>query len=379
MSQRKIRLGLIGGGFNSFIGVVHRVAAYMFEDYEIVGGVFDVDFAESKRFAEHLELDVSRTYEDIDKFITAEKASPEDQRIEAVSVLTPNFLHYSMAKKLIEAGFHVICEKPITITATEAIELEELVGKHQVVFALTHTYTGYPMARQMKQMIADGAIGKVQKVDAQYYQGWINPIIHDKEQRKAVWRLDPKKSGQSSCFGDIGVHAFNMIEYATGIEVASVLADLDTLYDDNPLDVDGTALVRLANGAKGLVRASQIATGEENNITIAVYGDKGGLKWVQEDPTYLTYFQNDKPVQIYKPGHPYATDFAKESTKIAPGHPEGLFDAMGNIYKGASLAIRNKPFKEGAFPTVRDGVRGMKFIEGVLESHRNGQVWVNIQ
>ncbi|MEQ8681736.1 MAG: Gfo/Idh/MocA family oxidoreductase, partial [Cyclobacteriaceae bacterium] len=228
------------------------------------------------------------------------------------------------------------------------------------------------------QMIADGAIGKIQKVDAQYYQGWINPIIHDKAQRSTVWRLDPAKSGQSSCFGDIGVHAFNMIEYTTGIEVESVLADLDTMYDDNPLDVDGTALIRLKNGVKGLVRASQIATGEENNIQIAVYGDKGGLKWVQEDPTYLTYFQEGKPVQILKPGHPYNTEFAAESTKIAPGHPEGLFDAMGNIYKGAALAIRKKPFRDGAFPTVRDGVRGMKFIEGVLESHKKGQVWVNI-
>ena len=378
MSQRRIRLGLIGGGFNSFIGVVHRVAAYMFEDYEIVGGAFDANYDECKRFAEHLELDVNRAYPDIDALIAAEKALPADQRIEAVSVLTPNFLHYPMAKKLIEAGFHVICEKPITITAAEAIELERLVEKHKVVFALTHTYTGYPMARQMKQMIADGAIGKIQKVDAQYYQGWINPIIHDKAQRSTVWRLDPKKSGQSSCFGDIGVHAFNMIEYTTGIEVESVLADLDTMYDDNPLDVDGTALIRLKNGVKGLVRASQIATGEENNIQIAVYGDKGGLKWVQEDPTYLTYFQEGKPVQILKPGHPYNSEFAAESTKIAPGHPEGLFDAMGNIYKGAGLAIRKKPFKNGAFPTVRDGVRGMKFIEGVLESHKKGQVWVNI-
>ncbi len=378
MSQRRIRLGLIGGGFNSFIGVVHRIAAYMFEDYEIVGGAFDANFDEGKRFAKHLELDINRAYPDIDALIAAEKALPADQRIEAVSVLTPNFLHYPMAKKLIEAGFHVICEKPMTITAAEAVELEQLVEKHKVVFALTHTYTGYPMARQMKQMIADGAIGKIQKVDAQYYQGWINPIIHDKAQRSTVWRLDPKKSGQSSCFGDIGVHAFNMIEYTTGIEVESVLADLDTMYDDNPLDVDGTALVRLKNGVKGLVRASQIATGEENNIQIAVYGDKGGLKWVQEDPTYLTYFQEGKPVQILKPGHPYNSEFAAESTKIAPGHPEGLFDAMGNIYKGAGLAIRNKPFRDGAFPTVRDGVRGMKFIEGVLESHKKGQVWVNI-
>ena len=376
--SRRIKLGLIGGGFNSFIGVVHRIASYMTEDYNLVGGVFDVDFEQGKKFAEHLELDSSRAYPDINSMIEAEKKLPEDERMEAVCILTPNFLHYPMAKQLVEAGFHVICEKPMTITAAEAVELDDLVSKHGVVFSLTHTYTGYPMAREMKSLIAQGIIGKVQKVDAQYYQGWINPIIHDKSQRKSVWRLDPEKTGQSSCYGDIGVHAFNMVEYTTGMEVESVLADLDTLYDDNPLDVDGTTLIRLKGGVKGVIRASQIATGEENNIQIAVYGDKGGLKWEQENPTYLTLFQEGKPVQILKPGHPYNTEFAAESTKIAPGHPEGLFDAMGNIYKGTANAIRKKPFKEGAFPTVHDGVRGMKFIEGVLESSRKGQVWVTI-
>ena len=376
--SRRIKLGLIGGGFNSFIGVVHRIASYMTEDYNLVGGVFDVDFEQGKKFAEHLELDSSRAYADINSLIEGEKKLPEGERMEAVCILTPNFLHYPMAKQLVEAGFHVICEKPMTITAAEAVELDGLVKKHGVVFSLTHTYTGYPMAREMRSLIAQGVIGKVQKVDAQYYQGWINPIIHDKSQRKSVWRLDPEKTGQSSCYGDIGVHAFNMVEYATGIEVESVLADLDTLYDDNPLDVDGTTLIRLKGGVKGVIRASQIATGEENNIQIAVYGDKGGLKWEQEDPTYLTLFQEGKPVQILKPGHPYNTEFAAESTKIAPGHPEGLFDAMGNIYKGTANAIRKKPFKEGAFPTVHDGVRGMKFIEGVLESSRKGQVWVTI-
>ena len=376
--SRRIKLGLIGGGFNSFIGVVHRIASYMTEDYNLVGGVFDVDFEQGKKFAEHLELDSSRAYPDINSMIEAEKKLPEDERMEAVCILTPNFLHYPMAKQLVEAGFHVICEKPMTITAAEAVELDDLVSKHGVVFSLTHTYTGYPMAREMKSLIAQGIIGKVQKVDAQYYQGWINPIIHDKSQRKSVWRLDPEKTGQSSCYGDIGVHAFNMVEYTTGMEVESVLADLDTLYDDNPLDVDGTTLIRLKGGVKGVIRASQIATGEENNIQIAVYGDKGGLKWEQENPTYLTLFQEGKPVQILKPGHPYNTEFAAESTKIAPGHPEGLFDAMGNIYKGTANAIRKKPFKEGAFPTVHDGVRGMKFIEGVLESSKKGQVWVSI-
>lgn len=372
----KIRLGLIGGGSNSFIGIVHRIAAYMGERYELIGGVFDSDYSSGVAFAEKLELDTSRTYKDLEAFVEGELALPPEQRVEVVSILTPNFLHYPMARQLVEAGFHVICEKPITITAQEAIELEHLVTQKGGVFCLTHTYTGYPMVRQMKAMIADGAIGKIQKLDAQYYQGWINPVIHEKDKRSQVWRLDPARSGQSCCFGDIGVHAFNLLEYTTGLQVEKVLADLDTLYDDNPLDVDGTALIRTKDGVKGVICASQIATGEENNISVAVYGDKGALKWEQEDPTYLTYMQEGKPAQIYRPGNPYTTDFAQESTKMAPGHPEGLFDAMGNIYEGTAKAIRGEEYREGAFPTVQDGVRGMKFIEAVLKSSKEGQVWV---
>ena len=378
MQKGRIRLGLIGGGPNSFIGPVHRIAAYMGERYQLVGGVFDVDFEASKQFAEKLELDVNRTYANLDEFIEKESALPAEERIEVVSILTPNFLHYPMAAQLIKAGFNVICEKPITMKASEAIELESLVKEHNVVFCLTHTYTGYPMVRQMKAMIADGAIGKIQKVDAQYYQGWINPFIHEKEKRASVWRLDPAKSGQSCCYGDIGVHAFNLIEYTTGLQVEKVLADLNTLYDDNPLDIDGTTLIRTKEGVRGVICASQIATGEENNIKICVYGDKGGLVWEQENPTYLKFMQEGQPAQIIKPGNPYNTEFALESTKIAPGHPEGLFDAMGNIYAGTAQAIRGEKFREGAFPNVQDGVRGMKFIEAVLVSSGNGQTWETI-
>ncbi|MEQ8239541.1 MAG: Gfo/Idh/MocA family oxidoreductase [Cyclobacteriaceae bacterium] len=378
MSSRKIRLGLIGGGSSSFIGIVHRIAAYMGEQYTLVGGVFDSDYNESVAFANKLELDPARTYHDIAELIEKEHALPEEERIEVISVLTPNFLHFSMSKTLIEAGFHVICEKPMTITAKEAIELEQLVEKNKVVFCLTHTYTGYPMVRQMREMIAAGVIGEVHKVDAQYYQGWINPFIHDKEKRAQVWRLDPAKSGQSCCMGDIGVHAFNMIEYTTGMEVSKVLADLDTMYDDNPLDVDGTALIRFGNGVKGVIRASQIATSEENNLTIAVYGKKGGLKWEQENPTCLTHLIQDEPRRILKPGNPYNSDFSMESTKIAPGHPEGLFDAMGNIYSGTAKAILGQSVREGAYPTVKDGVRGMKFIEAVLASAKKDQVWIDM-
>lgn len=375
MSSGLIRLGLIGGGPRSFIGIVHRIAAYMGEDYKLVGGVFDLDHAVGTEFADKLDLDKSRSYADLDSFIEIEKSLPSEERIEVVAILTPNFLHFEMAKKLVSAGFNVICEKPMTTTAAEAVELESLVRTNNVIFCLTHTYTGYPMVRQMKAMIADGMIGKVQKVDAQYYQGWINPFIHEVEKRKQVWRLDPAKSGQSCCMGDIGVHAFNMMEYTSGLEVDKVLSDLEHLYEDNPLDIDGTVLVRMKNGVRGVVRASQIATGEENNLTIAVYGDKAGIKWEQEHPTFLTFMEEGKPAQIFKPGNPYNSDFSLESTKIAPGHPEGLFDAMGNIYKGTAQAIRGQKFREGAFPSIEDGVRGMKFIEAVISSSKNGQTW----
>ncbi len=376
MATRKIRLGMIGGGHGAFIGIVHRIAAYMGEDYHLVGGSFDSDYSQAKDFAEGLELDLSRVYDTVDSLTEQEQKLPIDQRMEVVVIVTPNFLHYSMAKKLIEANFHVICEKPVTTTYEEALDLERLVNEHNVVFCLTHTYTGYPMVRQMKTMIKEGAIGKIQKVDAQYYQGWINPVIHEKEKRATVWRLDPEKAGSSCCMGDIGVHAFNLIEYTTGMEVQRLLSDINTLYEDNPLDVDGTALLRLNGDVRGMVRASQIATAEENNIRIAVYGDKGGLKWEQENPTYLYYLREGEPAQVLKPGNPYNSDFAQESTKLAPGHPEGIFDAMGNIYKGTAKAIRGEKYTEGAFPTIADGVRGMRFIELVLDSAHLGNVWV---
>ena len=226
----KIRLGLIGGGLSSFIGIVHRVAAYMGENYVLTGGVFDIDFDKGNQFAAQLELDAARSYPSLEIFIEKELALAEEERIQVVSILTPNFLHFEMAKKLVSAGFNVICEKPVTVTADEARSLEKLVQEKGVVFGLTHTYTGYPMIRQMKSMIAQGKIGRVQKVDAQYYQGWINPSIHQEEERKKVWRLNPKMSGLSCCMGDIGVHAFNLIEYTTGVEIEKVLADLDTLY-----------------------------------------------------------------------------------------------------------------------------------------------------
>jgi len=374
----KIRLGVLGGGGDSLIGVLHRIASSMFDQFQIVGGVFNPIWEENIGFAEKIGLPTDRIYKDFDTLINEELKLPESQRMQVVSILTPNFLHFPMAKKLLENGFNVICEKPMTTSYEEAKILKETLKKAKTIFAVTYTYTGYPMIRQMRQMIKKGVIGKVQKIDAQYYQGWINPIIHDKKQRAATWRLNPEKSGISCCIGDIGTHAFDMIEYLSGLKVDAVLADLNYLYKDNKMDIDGTVLIRVSENVKGVIRTSQIATGEENNFTVQIYGEKAGLKWAQENPNYLYLLEDGKPINILKPGHTYNSEISLDGTKLPPGHPEGIFDSMGNIYKGIAKAIRKEPYDKGEFPTIIDGARGMNFIECAVESHQKGNVWVKL-
>lgn len=376
--SRKIKWGVLGGGGDSLIGVLHRVAASMYDAYALTGAVFNPDFVQNKAFAQEIGIPLDRIYPDFDTMVEAELALPVQERIQVFSVLTPNFLHFPMAKKLMESGFHVICEKPMTMTHKEALILEQIQKDKGVLFALTHTYTGYPMIRQMKAMIKDGVIGAIQKVDAQYYQGWINPIIHDPQQRASTWRLDPAKSGISCCMGDIGVHAYQMLEYVTGQKIESILADLNHLYEDNQMDIDGTVLLRLGQHVKGVLRASQIATAEENNFALAIYGREGALKWAQENPNYLTLLKDGQPAQILKPGHDYNSAFSLEGTKLPPGHPEGIFDAMGNIYRGMAKAVRGDSFTDGEFPSMEDGVRGMKFIETAVASHQKGNVWKSL-
>ncbi|MCF6294637.1 MAG: Gfo/Idh/MocA family oxidoreductase [Flavobacteriaceae bacterium] len=374
----KIRLGILGGGGDSLIGVLHRVASAMYDQYQIVGGVFNPIWKENIGFVENIGLPTNRVYKDFDTLIEEELKLPETKRMQVVSILTPNFLHFPMAKKLLENGFNVICEKPMTTSYEEAKILENTLQKAGTIFAVTYTYTGYPMVRQMREMIANGVIGKVQKIDSQYYQGWINPIIHDKEKRANIWRLNPEKGGISCCIGDIGTHAFDMIEYITQLKVNRVLADLNYVYSDNKMDVDGTVLIRCSNNAKGVIRTSQIATGEENSFTVQIYGEKAGLKWEQENPNYLYLLEDGKPLRVLKPGHPYNSELSLDGTKLPPGHPEGIFDSMGNIYKGIAKAIKKEPYNQGEFPTITDGVRGMNFIERVVESHQNGNVWINL-
>jgi predicted dehydrogenase len=376
---KKIRLGIVGGGGDSLIGVLHRVASHINDNYQITGAVFNPDYEMNIDFAKEIDVPLDRIYKDFDTMVEAELKLPENERIQVFSILTPNFLHFPMAKKLLDNGFHVICEKPMTTTLEEAKTLQAAHEKAGTVFALTHTYTGYPMVRQMREMIKAGALGKIHKVDARYYQGWINEIIHDKEKRNSVWRLDPKRAGISSCMGDIGVHAFNMVEYTTGLKVNSLLCDFNYLYDDNQMDVDGTVLIRMGDHVKGVIRGSQVATGEENGLAIAIYGEKGAFRWEQEKPNFLYKMSDTEPVQIYKPGHAYNSELSLNGTKLPPGHPEGIFDSMANIYLGVARAIRGEKYNNGEFPTMKDGVRGMNFIEGTVESHKNGNIWVNME
>ena len=377
--SNKIKLGFVGGGNDSLIGVLHKVAAVMFDRYHLVGGVFSSNKEVNVKTANDLGLDQSRIYNDFEEMIDAESKLDLSEKIEAVCILTPNFLHFPMAKKFLENGFHVICEKPLSISLKQAQELKSIKDSKNLVFAVTHTYTGYPMVRQMTKMISEGIIGDIQRVDSTYFQGWINDIIHDKDKRNSTWRLNPEVSGISSCLADIGTHAFNMLELVCGMKVKKILADLNNLYEDNPLDIDVSVLVRMENGCKGTIRSTQIATGLENNLNISVYGSKGSLSWKQENPNYLYYYTNDKPLQVLKPGHPYNSKISLDGTKLPAGHPEGIFDAMGNIYRGVARAIRGEKNEKGEFPTIEEGVRGMDFIEKAVKSNENGNVWLELE
>ena len=377
--MKKIKLGFVGGGNDSLIGVLHKVAAVMFDRYQIVGGVFSSNQEINKATANDLGLDLSRVYNNYEEMAEVESSLDSNIKIEAVCILTPNFLHFPMAKTFLKNGFHVICEKPLSVTLKEAIELKELKKSKNLVFAVTHTYTGYPMVRQMTKMISDNVIGNIQRVDSTYFQGWINDIIHDKDKRNSTWRLNPEVSGISSCLADIGTHAFNMLELVCGMKVKNILADLNNLYYDNPLDIDVSVLIRMENGCKGTIRSTQIATGLENNLNISVYGSKGSLEWEQENPNYLYHYTPNKPLQVLKPGHFYNSKLSLDGTKLPAGHPEGIFDAMGNIYRGVARAIRKEKIQKGEFPTIDEGVRGMDFIEKAVESNKKGNIWIDLE
>lgn len=381
---RKIRMGMVGGGRGAFIGGVHRMAAALDGQIELVCGAFSSNPEKSRLSGEDLYLPPDRVYGSYAEMIEKEKQLPEGDRMDFVSIVTPNHVHFGPAKMALENGFHVVCDKPLAFNLEESLELERLVKETGLLFALTHNYTGYPMVKHAKKMIADGQLGAIRKVVVEYPQGWLATKLEDSGQKQADWRTDPKRSGAAGAMGDIGTHAENLAEYITGLKISELCADLTAFVDGRLLDDDGSVLLRFDNGAKGILFASQIAVGEENNLNIRIYGEKGSLQWHQQEPNTLVTRWLDQPVQILRTGVGALADAAQGATRIPAGHPEGYLEAFANIYRNFAYCLQARlagkepnPLHED-FPSVSDGVRGMEFIAKVVDSSQKGAVWVSL-
>ncbi|HRG81521.1 MAG TPA: Gfo/Idh/MocA family oxidoreductase [Chitinophagaceae bacterium] len=382
--NRKLRMGMIGGGPGAFIGAVHRIAANMDGVIELVCGAFSSDPEKSKQAGETLGLDPARVYGSYREMIRTEAALPASERMDFVSIVTPNHVHFEPAKLAMENGFHVVLDKPATFNLAEALELEKIVASSGMYFCLTHTYTGYPMVKEARQQLMSGKFGTIRKVYVEYPQGWLSANLEESGQKQAAWRTDPSKSGIAGAMGDIGTHAFNLAEYVTGLEVKKICADVNTVVPGRKLDDDGAALLNFSNGASGVLFATQVAAGEENNVKIRVYGEKGGIEWKQEDCNTLLVKWLDKPAEIWRAGTGYLSSFAQHNSRTPAGHPEGYLEAFANHYRNFALAVmagmkKEEPKAEWLdFPGIRDGVRGMLFIEKVIESGRSEEKWVGM-
>jgi len=374
---------MVGGGPGAFIGNVHRMAAALDGQIELVCGAFSSDPHKSKEAGESLFLDPKRVYANFEEMILTEKSLPESARMDFVSIVTPNHVHFAPTKLALESGFDVICDKPLSFSTEEAEELVKIVSQSGRLFCLTHNYTGYPMVRQAKAMVKAGELGKIRKVVVEYPQGWLSSFLESSGQKQAGWRTDPTKSGKAGCIGDIGTHAENLAEFITGLEIKELAADLSTFVEGRKLDDDGSVLLRFKGGAKGILFASQISIGDENNIRIRVYGEKGGLEWYQLEPNTLIVKSGDGPNQLYRAGtnHAYLSSESHNAARLPAGHPEGFLEAFANLYKEFAqvLRLRNegKPFQI-SFPTVEDGLRGMKFIDAVVLSSEKNSAWVSL-
>lgn len=384
MTKQKLKMGMIGGGPGSFIGAVHRIAAFMDGEIELVCGAFSSDPQKSKTAGETLYLNPERVYGSYQEMFEKEKALPAGERMDFVSIVTPNHVHFEPSKLALENGFHVVLDKPMTLSLQEAIDLEKIIERSKLYFCLTHTYTGYPMIKQARQMVKSGMFGKIRKIYVEYPQGWLSTPLEKTEDKQASWRTDPSKSGIAGCMGDIGTHAFNMAEYVSDLTLTELCADLNTFVEGRRLDDDGSVLLRFNNGAKGVLFASQIAAGEENNIKIRVYGEKGGLEWQQEDCNTLKVKWLEKPAEIYRTGTKYGilSSYSTHNTRTPAGHPEGYLEAFANHYRNFALCVQaskngEKPQEEWLdFPGAEDGIRGMAFIENVVKSSESSEKWV---
>ena len=376
--NRKLRYGMIGGGRGAFIGAVHRIAAQMDGQAELVAGAFSSDPARSKASGEDFYLDPARVYGSYQEMAETEAKKPVGERLDFVVIVTPNHQHFPPAKLFLEKGFNVVCDKPVTFDLKEAIALKKIVAKTRKVFALTHNYTGNAMVKQARDLVRTGKLGPVRKVVVEYPQGWLSTAIEKSDQKQASWRTDPKRSGAAGCIGDIGTHAENLARYITGLPIDELCADLTAFVKGRALDDDGNILVRFKGGAKGVLHASQISVGEENNLNIRVYGEKAGLEWRQEHPNQLVVKYPDKPTEIWGRGNGYLTsDAAKSAARTPAGHPEGYLEAFGNLYREIFRAVRaevsgKKLPKNLDFPTIDDGIEGMAFIETTVKSAKLG-------
>jgi len=385
MSNRKLRMGMVGGGRGAFIGAVHRMAANLDGKIELVAGCFSSSPEKSKASGEDLFLDPARVYGSYQEMADKEGALPLGERIDFVSIVARNDLHAPVAKAFLKAGIHVICEKPLAYSLEEAKELKEVVDKSGMVFALTHNYTGYPMVKEARAMVKAGKLGRILKIVAEYPQGYAVGAINDADSgRIANWRADPNVAGVSNCMGDIGSHAENLARYITGLELEEIAADLNTFVPGRELDDDGSMLVRYQGGARGVLYASQISTGDENNLNIRVYGTAASIEWHQEHPNELIVKFADEPRQIWRRGNSYNGPEATKYTRLPFGHPEAFIEAFANVYLAAAEAIgdyldSNYPRPEGYdFPTIDDGVEGMAFIEATVASSKANSAWTPV-
>ncbi len=380
----KLRMGMIGGGQGAFIGAVHRIAAAIDQEIELVCGAFSSNPERSKASGAELYLEPNRCYGTFEEMMEKELSLPTNQRMQFVSIVTPNHVHFPAAKAALEAGFHVICDKPVTLNKTEALELKTIISKSGKLFGLTHTYTGYPMVKQARHMVTTGMLGKIRKVVVEYPQGWLADAIDCDGQKQAAWRTDPKKSGAAGCMGDIGTHAENLAEEITGLHVDELAADLTAYVPGRRLDDDGNVLLRFKGGAKGVLMASQIAVGEENNLNIRVWGTDAGIEWHQNEPNSLYFKPKDSPAQTYRTGNEYCCDAAKAGTRTPASHPEGYLEAFANLYLNFSKHIRavetgEKPCSVALdYPKIDEGIRGMAFIDAVVDSSSNNAAWTKI-
>ena len=378
--ERKIRIGMVGGGKDAFIGGVHRIALRLDGYYELVAGSFSSNFDNSKETGKDLGLAEDRIYKTYQEM--AEKESSRSDAIDVVAIVTPNHLHVPIAKIFAEKGIHIICDKPLALSSKEAISLKNIVESKKLIFALTHNYTGYPMVRHARSLIQKGDLGSIRVIQAEYPQDWLTTKAEDSGLKQAEWRTDPKRSGGGGCIGDIGTHAFNLIRFITGLEVDELSADIHTFVKGRLLDDNAQIMLRFKGGAKGAIWSSQVAVGNENNLKIRVFGENGGLEWRQEDPNYLYYTKFVHPTQRVTRGSNSASEEANNVTRVPPGHPEGYLEGFANIYsdvcKSLFAQINNQNYDQSndCYPTIYDGVEGMRFIETVLESSKNNSKWV---